>query len=180
MTTSANGKATFRMHLQTAIRVAARIAALLGLGGMLALAPAHAQEKTPANAFEFIRSVMSDGSWEGQYEYCDQEYEYDELIWEDCSTQWAPVQHVYYYDNTYCAITFQMAAEDSPVRKIDLRKQFDIVDWGGLNFNGPVVKSNGEVTGSWRTSTTNYDAHKRVLAAVQYLRDICKPNTGPW
>ena len=155
---------------------------LVSLGACLVNLPATAQEKTPANAFEFIRMAVTDGSWTGTYEDCFPMYDVDgSYMWDTCADESTPITSVVYLDNTYCAITFQMRPLGETLgRTIDFRKHFEVYQSGGINFDGPVTITNGEIRSSWRMETTNWDATTRVTAALQYLREVCKPDTGPW
>jgi hypothetical protein len=136
---------------------------------------AAAQEKTPANAFAFIRDNVGDRSWEGQYELCEED--------DYCQVEWARVVGVSYLGNTYCHLRFVIAGEGSNgnvVRDVDLTKSFSIVGASTVWFSGPVRKNNGDVTAEWQLRAPSWDIGTRTVAAINYLQTVCKPAGSPW
>ncbi|HEX6859935.1 MAG TPA: hypothetical protein VF138_07015 [Caulobacteraceae bacterium] len=147
------------------------MAVIIGLAGGTA---AHAQEKTAANAFAFIRDNMTDGSWKGGYRHC-----YKGL--EDCDDEMAPIQSVTYLYSSYCHLRFTMNAVGYPTREIDLTKPLTVGPsiLSLLAFSGPIRLTNGEVAPVWQVDGPSYEIGQRVVAAVTYLQGLCKQST-PW
>ena len=118
-----------------------KIAISVGLAAVIAASPAAAQEKTPANAFEFIRSNMSDGTWEGWTKFC---YHAEDR----CEIEETPIQSVSYDGGSYCVIRIALRGDRTLYRTLDLRKSFSIVmdvDRERIVFQGPVRNTNGEI-----------------------------------
>ena len=139
-------------------------------------APLEAQPaKTPASAFAFIQSSMTDGSWTGQLQNCE-DY--------SCTTTTDNrIFSVQSYGGSYCFIRFTLDGERplSPLtRDINLTKNFTfgIAYHGserGVGFLGPVIMGNGGILNAWETYTSSQETAERVIAAFNYLQTACKP-----
>ena len=148
------------------------------LGGTLLCccmsAAASAQDKTPASAYEFIRSTMADGSWKGETKFCNDD---------GCTVgERAIITSVYFQDGTYCKIRFYMRDSKGKTlsRDVDLRKNFTIQDYyDELIFRGAVVDTAGESDQSWTAYAPSSDIVQRVKGAVDYLKGACAP-ASPW
>ena len=141
----------------------------------LALCPtlAQAQEKTPAAAFSFIQSNMGDGSWTGESEHCDKNFD-------NCSAEYGfKITSVSYYNNNYCFISMTMATEYTPyqvIRRIDLTKSIQITaSYSALYFDGPITNSRGNTYRGWTAAPPSYAINERVRKAFEYLQSVCKP-----
>jgi hypothetical protein len=147
------------------------------LGGICAAAAppmAVAQEKTPANAFAFIRDNVADGSWMGNYVACRGN--------DDCWDAEGRIIGADFQNGSYCNLRFVIQTETgSATRHIDLTKAFSIWFDGytrKIHFAGPVRNGEGEVLSGWDMHAS-YDISERVLAALHHLQTVCKP-AGPW
>ena len=157
------------MVFKTSTAVAVLLAAVIA-------SPASAQEKTPASAYEFIRSNMGDGSWGGEYEFCDDIRDDDTCYINND----ARITGVYYEYNTYCYINFIVTNENGSMRRIvDLRKSFTIGrSYPGIYFSGPVGSQTGKIYPQWQAIYPSFDIAERVVAALNYLSEQCRPKSA--
>ena len=143
------------------------------LAGGVAPAVAMAQEKTPAAAFAFISSMVTDGTWTGGVLYCDEDG--------NCSDSDAPVISVTAVAGNICHLQFSMRDSDGETftRRVDLAHRRYLV-WAyrrDLNFEGPVITTKGEIIPRWKLTHLAFYDEKRLEAALDYLGESCQPKS---
>ena len=131
----------------------------------------HAEERSPASAFAFIKDKVTDGSWSGAGRFC---YANGSCYYNGHKR----IIGLSATDQSYCILTFTMAiggTQPAVTRKIDLTRQFVISYNGNLvTFEGPVVVSNGDIIPSWNIKGPSFEVGVQVGKALQFIQSSCR------
>lgn len=133
--------------------------------------PAVAQEKTPASAFDFIRTNMTDGSWTGTFDEC--------YPTGNCRTWGGNRITGVQYVGTYCKLRFSIQIRSRTVNyTVDLRNNFEVGEnMSRVFFAGPIFDDSGKSMSNWEALAPSYEIAVRVSKAVLFIQEGCKPKS---
>lgn len=136
----------------------------------------QAEERTEANAFEFIKDMVTDGSWTGTASRCNARSQCH-------TTRNNRIVGFNARDQSYCQLTFSIAVEGTPstvTRTVDMTRNFDI-SYNSMDiwFLGPVAMRDGKIEPEWSMQAPSSQVAEQVGKALQFIYASCHTRS-PW